>query len=378
MKNIQKGTIWYLMFCKRLLHKGSFLALLCLIPCIMLLAGQTMSSGESGILTIALATQDADPMANAVIRSLTESRSLIRYVTFASATDATEAVKKQSADGAWIFTADTSKKAEAFGAGKSGTPLVEIVIREESIPLNLAQELLYGALFPHLSYQIYQNFVYENLVTAEDVPKNTIKDYFNSIAKNDSIIEIKRLNQDAPISKTNYLTAPLRGILSLLVVLCGLAAAMYFLQDQAEGKYDWLSPRRRLLPAFASCLSAVLFAALAVLIALFCSGFSVGLWNECIAMLLFAISCSGFCLVFCIIFRSPGKLGATIPGVMILLLALSPIFFNLKVLRPVRLMLPTYYYLQSIYNSQYNLFALFYSIGIFAVVFLLNHICKKR
>ena len=337
-----------------------------------------MSSGDSGILTIALAAEDDDPMASAVIRSLTESRSLIRYITCPSAAAATEAVKKQQADSAWIFKEEISKKSEAVGAGKSAKPLVEIIMREESIPLNLSRELLYGALFPHLSYQIYENFVYENLVTEENVPKNSIEEYYRAIPENDSIIEIKRLNQDAPVSKTNYLTAPLRGILSLLVVLCGLAAAMYFLQDQTEGKYDWLSPRRRILPAFASCLSAVLFAALAVLIALFCSGFSVGFRNECIAMLLFAMASSGFCLLFCIIFRSPGKLGATIPGIMISLLALSPIFFNLKVLRPIRLLLPTYYYLQSTYNSQYYVFALFYCIGVYAVAVLLNRICRKR
>ena len=157
-----------------------------------------------------------------------------------------------------------------------------------------------------------------------------------------------------------------------------IAAAMYFLSDAADGKFDWLAPKKRLAPAFGSCLAAAVASSVAVFLALFASGIFIGFVKEFISMLLYAVAVSGFCLILCVVFRSAGRLGASIPFFVIVTLVLCPIFFNLNVLKPVKFMLPTFYYLQSLYNKEFMLYFVIYCAGVYGVAFLLNEILNFR
>ena len=180
------------------------------------------------------------------------------------------------------------------------------------------------------------------------------------------------------MKEKNFLTGPVRGLLSLILVLTVLAASMYFLKDQEEGKYDWLPSYKRILPAFALCLSSVTFTGSAIFVGLLVSGVYVGFFREIFLMVLFIFATTGFGLVFCIVFRSYGKLGAAIPGILVSMLALSPIFFNLSILRPIRLLIPTHYYLYAIHNSKYYMYMIYYCIFIYSASFILNYLFSRN
>ena len=375
--SIKKFLLWYCMLTKRLFRKLSFILLLCCIP-IMILVTSSAMNGESGVLTIMLCSEDEKSGADEIISSLLEKDSVILFKKSSDIESALNEVKQHRADAVWCFEDNFDEKVEKFATHKSMNPLVTVYEREDSIPLQLSKEKLYGAIYSKFSYNVYKNFVYTKLIDESRLSEEELSDYFNKTQRRDDIVELENTETAKNDISTGYLMAPMRGILSLLVILCGLAATMYFLKDKSEGKFDWMPLGKRIIPAFAHCLSAIVPAALAVLIAIVFTDISVGVVNEFVLMLLFIIASTGFCLFMCLIFRSSGKLGATVPALLIAMLVLSPIFFNIQVLKPVSMLLPTYYYLNSVYNATYCVYFIVYTIGIYTLCIVFNHVFNTR
>ncbi len=380
MTKLYKYRIWFFMLTKRLLHQWSFVILLCLIPVSVLLTNLAMSD-ESGIVHIMLCSEDNDPKALASTKTLLESDSIIRFSVCDSKDEAKKAVISHQVDAAWIFSKNYSEKIDNYVKHPiSADAAITIIEREPSVALKIAIEKLFGTVYSDFSFSIYNNFVYSELVDEKTFPAETVKKYYETMENGNSIVTIERL--DGKASSTNrqvtYLTAPIRGILSLMIVLCTLTAALYFLKEQAMGKFSWLPPTKRIIPALASCFSAACLSSVTVFISLLCSGLSTNILREVLSMFLLIISVTGFCCVFAVLFRSAGKFGAIIPSLIIIMLVLSPIFFNLKILKPIRLMLPLHYYLYSIYDSTYYLYTLLYCIATYTVAFVLNLLLSAR
>lgn len=363
------------MLTKRLLKRWSFLFLIFLIPIIALVTMSAMN-GESGVLHIVLCNEGKEEIAENIIESIISRESVIRFSTSSSREDTEKMVINGNADAAWIFDDSFEKNLNKFTKGIKSTPPIKIIEREESIPLNISKEILFGAIYKETSYRLYRNYSEKNILANDTMSEKEIKSIYDSIENNNNVIEIEKLDAKTRKSNTNYLTTPIRGILSLLILLCALASSMFFLNDKSKGTYDWLPPKKQIWPSMASCLSASIISSIAVLIIIFLSGISLGTAYEIAAMFLYIIALTGFCTIFSLVFRSYGTLGALIPGILIVSLILSPIFFNFKILRPVRLILPTYYYLQSVYNAKYLVNTLFYIVGTYSVCFIINSFKK--
>ena len=375
MTKIKKYFIWYVMSGKRLLKKLSFVILLLMIPLLIPVADSLMTE-ESGVVKVALSAEESSETTNDIIESLMKKDSIINFEYYKNPQDAQRAVEKNLADAAWIFEDNFDEKLKLYAQSTESVNLVRVIEREDSISMQLSREVLYSSMFYDISYSLYENFTYENIVSPDEVSREEIKETYDNYERCGSVVSLWRLESGEVKEQQNYLTAPLRGLMSLVVLLCILAAAMYFLSDQKAGKYDWMPVKMRLAPAFALCLNGAVFSTVAVMVAMFISGYSTGIVNEILSALLFALMSTGFSLVFCKVFSSPAKLGATLPGIMIVALIMSPIFFTFKVLRPVRLLLPTYYYLMAVHNANYYVYGLIYCVVIYGAVFLLIHLKK--
>lgn len=374
MSQLRKGFVWFYMLSKRLLHQWGFVILLCAIP-IIVFATNTAMLQESGVLRIALCNEAGDELAEKVVKKLLEEDSVILFSRVENPEVAKKGVEKHIYDSAWIFPEDFSEKLDGFVGGRTKKPFVQVFEREDNISLRISKEKLFGAIYSEVSYSTFKNFVYSELVTENDISEAELRTRYDEMPRGRDIIQIEKLNNEKKsVGDVNYLNSPIRGILSLIVVLCALTAAMYFLKDQAEGKFDWMPYKKRIIPALASCFSAALLSSVAVFLAIQFSGISTGFCNEIIPTVLFVVGTAGFCVILCTLVRSPGKLGALVPGILIVMLVLSPIFFNLKVLRPIRLMLPTYYYLKAVYNPKYCYYFIMYIIAVYGSAFILNMI----
>ena len=378
MNRRRRCCMWFFMLTKRLFHRWSFLIILCMIPLVMPIANMAMND-DSGVFRVALYSEDKGEKAIKVINSLKEKDSVIEFCEVNSREEAQKAVISQKTDAAWIINDNYESNLSDHVNGKTTGSLIEIIEREETIITKITREIMFGAIYSDLSYEIYKDFSVDVIVPDRNISEEEFREYYSNQQKFGDVIVSKKLNVNKKvISDVNYLTAPLRGILALIILLCSVAAAIYHLKDRTDGKYDWLSYRGRIVPAFASCLSAACISATAVFVALLLSDISTGFCNELLSIVIYIFSVTGFSLALCTVFRSHGKLGAFLPGIMIASLVLSPIFFDITTLKPISLLLPTHYYLYSVYDSRYCLYAIIYCAITYSISIILNHIFSEH
>lgn len=372
MNILRKFLVWSLMLNKRLLKKASFLFVLCLIP-VLVVAMSFFAQQDSGVVRIALGSEDPnDVTASRIISSLEEDAGVLHFQIAETVEDAYAMVKNGEVDGAWIFQENLQEKMEAYATGKR-SPFVTVVEREESVSLQLAREKLYGALYADLSYTMYEEFVYTELFTPEEVGEEDLRDAYDSVSRGNRIVVFEKLNIGEITEESNYLTVPLRGMLALVILLCGLAAILYYQKDRAKGVYDWLPAKSHVRPAFGTCVAAVTDGAVVVLFALALSGLFTTLYKEVLAMLFYIPAVVAFCMLLGTISQKADRLGQIIPFIMICALILSPIFFDLKSLRLLQMLLPTYYYLYALNDSAYLLYMAIYS----GILFVLNYVVHR-
>ena len=378
MTNIKKLFIWYWMFTKRLFRRYSFILILLLIPIVIPCTKIAMEQ-DSGILTIALYSEDVgDAVVDEIITKLTTEDSIIRYEVYDDIDESVTAVQSQEVDAVWAFGDDMQKRIDEYSSGKSKEPLVTVITARNQTNIQLANEKLFSMLHPYISYSTFENYVYSEGIISSAVSEETVRMHYDRHDYKGSIVKFSRLDAtDEEILDENFLISPIRGILSLVIAMCSIAAAMYFLTDMTEGKYDWLSYRKRMAPAFGSCLSAAMVSSLAVLVALFASGIAVKL-IEIPAMIMYAFAVTSFALVMCTVFRSPGKLGSAIPGFLIIMVVMCPIFFNVNFLGWLRWFLPPYYYLNAITNADYIYYMAVYSACSYILAYLLNILFNRN
>lgn len=374
--NIKKSLIWFWLLTKRLLFKVSFVILICLIPLLVYIANISLQ-GDSGVLKIILCSDEGNSGAEDVMECILQKSSIMLFEKSYDRADALRSLEQKKADAVWYFDSDLDNRINLYASGKSSKPFVTVYEREDTIPLKLSREKLFGAVFSKFSYFLYRDFAYSQIVSPNKVSEQGLKSYYDNEDLRGDLVEIKSISSDAPPQTQNYLSSPLRGMLSVLVMLCGFAGAMYFVKDRRDGRFDWMKPTKQIMPAFAQCLSAVTLSAFSALAAIFLSGIGLGAGREILCMVMFILACVGFCLCFSVCFSSSGALGAVIPAFIIVMMVLSPIFFNIQALKPLRLMLPTHYYLYSVHDASYIPGFALYIVCVYALSLFLNSIFNK-
>ena len=364
MSKLRRLLLWYCLLSKRLLRRPAYLAVLVLVPlfCVAILL---FSHQESGVITVALHCQDpSDPAAGQAQQRLLEKKSIIRYIPCDTEAEARDAVVHGRADAAWIFHADTSEQLERFARNASAVA-VTVVEREDTVFLMVAREKLFGALYPDLSFDIFSRFIADDAGETVD----GLERYYHSGTVNEEIMRFVSAGGDELGDPNHYLVTPLRGILSLLLMLSGFASAMYCYKEERIGSFVWLSQRKRMLLPILCHLTAILPAALAVYVAMALAGILTNPLRELLLLALFCLGAALFCeLIRCLAGR-PEHLGALIPILMIAMVVLCPVFMDMGILRPVQKMLPPYFYLRSVY-TQAGLSALVIYTAVLAMVTL--------
>ena len=376
MKNVKTVFLWTFLLCKRLLKNMSFIAIILLIPVSVFLMGIVLK-GDSGILTVYLAAEDPkDEFANSLIAKYLDDSGIILYKTVPTPEEAKEAVENGKADCAWIFSADLADKMYEYASSEKGKPFVTVYEREQTVSLRLSHMILFEKVYPNLAYDIYDNFVRTETGVKDD---NIIKKYPELNSDLSKIIKIEYLNSDyAPVDNTNFINSPLRGILALAVMMCNIAAAMLFIHDRKTGKYDWMKQVKHFVPAMSICLSASVISGLAMLAAIYAAGINTVGRIEMLTIVEYIFAAAAFGTLLCVVFRSEGLLGSILPIFILVMLAITPVFFSTNMLKPLKLLFPPYYYLNAIIDPRYLMYMAVYTISAYLLAFFAHYILSVR
>lgn len=355
---------------KRLIKKPGFIAILLLVPILVVSLAILSNKDESGILTVALATEDRDDkISNEIVSDLLDEHGLVYFIRADSPEEAYELVQSGQADSAWIFPDEMEKKIEKFVKFPSDrNAFVLVVQREDNIFLRISHEKLNTALYPYLSLSLCENYIYREIMSPDDISSEEIKKYYDSINAEgeDLFLFVYANSEKADTEKTNYLLSPMRGLLSIMVVLGGFAVSMFYLQDESKGTFDRMPRGRRFLFSVGYHTVAVADVAIAALIALLISGLATSLLSEILSLVLYVIITVGFCMGLRLLCKDIRLIGALAPALTVVMAVLCPVFFPAPDLPFIQYLLPPYYYLNALYKPQFIGYMAIYALVIYA------------
>lgn len=378
MSYLRRMCFLFFLLNKRIMKKYSFLAVLCMVP--LLAAGMSWAAkGDTGILHIVLCQEDTeDALSGQVIGELMGPKSVLRYSQEQSVEAACEAVGNGKADAAWIFSDRFQEDADAYAAHPGQRePLVTVVEREDTVFLQLARERLYSVLYPHLSYALFQSYVVSELAGGEEISQDELLAEYQVMEVDGNIFQFSRRAPVAKENETGYFLAPLRGLLALLVLLCGLTVSLYFLQDRGDKIFARMPGTGGVFFPYLYHMTAVFDGAVAVLAAFCVAGIAMPMGREIFLMAIYCVSCVGFCSLLGKLCRNAQRLSACIPILALGMIILCPVFITINRFRALQYLFPLFYYLQSVYNDRYVKYFLFYTLALYGADLLATLISKK-
>lgn len=377
MKMILK---WFLLLNKRLYKKTTFVVILALIP-IVVLGLSIIAKNDSGFVTVALSQlDDKDPISNEIIKDLTSSSELIRFVHIDDPKKAFEGVKTGQYDSAWIFLDDLGEKIQKFSTDPDiENAMVNVVEREQNVLLRTSHEKLSCVLYKYISKDLYKGYIRTNVSQLDNLSDEQLAKYYDSYFCEGKLFEFSYPSDESvAVQDINYLVAPVRGVLSVLVVLCAMAGAMFFVEDKKSGTFAWVPQSKEKYIEFLCQVIAALNVSIAIAIALKLAGLFVGFKREATVLALYVIACSLFGMLLRNIFNNTKILGALLPLFVTTMIAVCPVFFEWKELKWLQMMFPPTYYINAINNKQFITYLLMYIVVCIALITAIKIIKKAK
>lgn len=356
---------------KRLYKKPSFLALMLLIPlCVAIFA--CTAQERSGFVRIALAREQADdPVATAVMQDLLAADGLIQY-TQLSRQAALEAVQTGQVDEAWIFPENTAGQTRDFISGNKKY-IVQTVTREDTVSVKLAREKLSAAVYAYCAKAYYVDYVRSEFSQLDHLSDAELEVYFEEVKVNEDLF-VYGNPADISAQPVNYLTSPIRGLLAVLVLLCSLAATLYYFQDTAAGTFAWVPENRRGLVALCCIVSATVNISAISLLSLGFASLAGNLLREILALLLYSLCCGAFCMLLKQVFSTTRTFAAIVPLIVVVMLSLCPVFFDFRELYIFQHLVPPTYYINASFDSKFLLYMPAYTAVCLVLAFLLSRL----
>ncbi len=375
---MKKTMMWLWLMAKRWYKKPSFLLMLLLLP-LAAAALSGISREESGMVRVALVAKGEDTITAAVMEELTSEQSMMHYTVCATPEEAVTLVQNGKLDAAWIFAEDISAKVEAFAAeGGDAAPLVQVVERESNLLLQLSRERLSGVLYPYCSRAFYVQYIRTKDTALSALSGEELLAYYDEHPLNLELFKFQTPDSQESDEKVGYLTAPLRGVLAVLLLLCALAVAVFYGQDEERGTFAWLPLSRRPWAELGYQVTAVLPMAAIMLVTLMAAGVAGALWREALLLLCYALCCVCFAMLVRQIVRNLRLLAVLIPVFTVALLAVCPVFFELREVRVLQMLFPPTYYLYAVSNGRFWWYMAGYTVAICGIAALLYKISLAK
>ncbi len=363
MKSMKKLLTWIWLLNKRLFRKPTFLVLLFLIPLLVFGYG-FVAREDSGMVTIVLAQEGEDPLARQVIDDLLDSSQLIFFQQCDTVGEAVDHVAHGKADGAWIFPENMEERLSEFLADPDpDNAFIRVVQREEKVMLMLTREVLGGRVLDLCSERVYLNFIRDQIPEMAGLNDDELLSLYNTTSLTGELFIYEqtdgtKIDQD---EAAGYLIAPIRGLLAVVITLCGMATAMYYIHDLKAGTFAWLPVRFRPWAELGCQMVSVVDVCIVALISLASVGLSGRIGRELMVLLLYSLCVAAFSMLLRRLCGSVRSLGVMMPLLVVVMLLICPVFFDLGSLRTAQFLFPATYYINGAYNSNYLLYMLAYT-----------------
>ena len=376
---MKKILTWILLFQKRILKKPMFQITILLIPILLFLLF-TFNKSSDSLVRVALISGNDEYSQNFVQDLLDSSNHVISYYQCYDESQMRKDVLTGKAECGYIMPDDMPRKIAQFSSKKK-QGIITAIVKKESISTKIVNEIIYGRLFSERAYPVLKDFINEKqpdrLTSAEDekmydaFSKYLIEPLMFSFeyadgSKNDL------LNNDD--SSHNYYMLPVRGILSVLILVSSMSGVLMLSNDDRKNTWGFIRLSKRPAFNYFYIFMSILPIAICSLAAIFITGISTNVLNEIRLMVLYTLLLTGFSSLLKALIKNIYVLCSLIPVTVLLSLIICPVFIDIGSIVPqarfVRLFLPTNYYLDSIYSgpAQLKMFILAILVSLLAIL----------
>lgn len=370
---------WFYALSKRLYKKWLFLVLILLIP-LSASALKAASAHSKGFSQIAIVNYSSG-VGEKITKSLLDNDGIINFIRYKDEKTAREDLVKNRLDAVWILPKDLENRLAAFVREPDGDNYaVYIIEAQDSVKNRLANEKLSGAVFPIISKQFFLKCIRES--TAFDLSHLSDEDLYecyDSFFKDGSLFKFAFPDDSVAVNKNerNYLTSPVRGLLSAITLLSGLAAAMLYISDKKKGVFAFKSSSNQILISFAFVLTALLNVGIFAFVSTFVLGLNVSLLREAVLFLIFVLNSALFCTVLSQIIKSNTFFSPVAVLITVLDVLICPVFFDFTIQRRAQFIFPNAYYINSVHSNAYLKYSLIYT-AVLSLFLLLLYFKRRK
>ena len=350
---MRRAFVYIGLLIKRFIKTPVYLALICMIP-LMAMGLSVASKQDSGILTIAVFAESQDALARQVVDELLTMDTVLQIVPVDSKAAAIAMVEAGEADASWIFRENYSQYIEEYASrGWTANPPVEVYQLEENEMLLLSRIRLFGLMYGDISYGAYEKSALDSMDQSkiQSMTEAELRANYEKYRVEDTLFNMATV-ESAGIEH-NYMVAPLRGLLCVLITLCGFTAVLLAMDDEERGAFANVYYGHRKFIGVFYVMAACVPAALVSLIALMVAGQVENVPMELLSGGLFVLDSCAFCLCVKRLVRTKKLLASLLPFMTVILLLLTPVFFNLRQARLAQLLLPGFYYMNLVVDITY-------------------------
>ena len=370
---------WFYFLSKRLYKKWMFILLVCLVP-LSVLTLKITASQKSGFVQVGVVNLSGDT-GDKIIENLNSGKKIINYKFYEKREPALSDLEADRLDTVWVLPEKIEKRIANFVNNPDGDNyIIEVFKKEDSLKTRLALEKLSGAVYPFTSRPFFlkcvreeTDFDFKNL-TDEEILKY-YDDYFN----NGNLFRFAFPDGDtlAKQNEQNYLTSPVRGLLSAVVLLSGLAGAMLYVSDEKRGVFSFAKSRDKMLISLASVFTSVINIGIMVFCSIFILSVNTDFGREICISSLFVVNTVLFCGILCTFLKSVAVMAPTTVLITVADVFICPIFFDFYVQKTPQLFLPNTYYINSVHSNLYFKYSVVYALVLLLITLLL-YIKKSR
>ncbi len=351
---MKKGLTWFLLFQKRILKKPMFQATLILIPIILILL-TSFQHGDASLIKVALYKGNGDLSSLIAEHMLDRNNSVIQFYECDSEEKVRQDVIRGKAECGYLIPDNLEEKIT------SNNSLITVLNKDSSISTMVINELLCGEMFSHNSYKIFEEFMLEHHpdILSSSKERSDLKDMFEKYRSPQMMFSFQYIDGQENVllnhdSNANYYMMPVRGILSVLILVAAMGGVLMLSKDDKKGTWQWIKLHNRPLFHYVYLIMTIFIVCLVSLIAIFFTGLNTYFILEIFLMICYAILIAGFCNLLRVLIPNTYVLCSVIPILVLISLVISPVFIDLRRMIPeiniLRLLIPSNYYLYAIYG----------------------------
>jgi ABC-2 type transport system permease protein len=349
--------------------------MLLLVPFMVFLLKE-VGDGSDSIMTVGVYIPGSDESSAALKGELnlgenkTDTNN-VSYIEYPSADQLVDDVAAGKVTEGWIVPENLDGLVETIAENQVPDDKIQIVIRESGLSHILGKEIACSKVYPSVAKKVFMNYMaafYGGDISAEKISQ--LEKTYNSFGLSKSLFQMSYF-EEAEGENASIILMPLRGILALWLMLCGLATSMYYLEDERNGLFLWWRTPFAVARDIGYYATALAAPTVVVVLSLIYSGSFTTFSREVPALLIYELAVILFSMALREIFGSIKNLGVITPVLLVVSAILSPVFIDIKEARAIEKCCPVFHYLSSIHDFYYIKTLLIYAVFLWCLVVLL-------